>query len=809
MSGHAHDSHAHGGSAAALTGDAQARFRPGELALPVLATAMAITLAGILLAVLIAGFSPDPRDATASMKRDTALLAARLTQMAGRIERLSGGIETLDPASIAARVEEIDAKLDLMTVLPLPDPSLVAALDDLDHRFDALLVLAQSPDARSKTAQLGHGLLGAALELDRIAARIEERADDIAGPGNSTGHGTAYPLLVGLLLILFLCASGLAWLSTSIWRERDHDAESAEGNLRLLQDLVETSADWTFETDEKLRLRKISAHSPGIFPDAGDALIGRPFFELFADEPTDTLPGRQALFEATESRRRFRDLVVEAAVDPRSSGLRVHRVSGRPHHDANGRFLGFRGTGSDITGEVRRARHVRFLAEHDQLTRLPNGRLLRERISRALRGDRQSDGTLTLMVVDLDHFKAINESFGHETGDHLLVAVSGRLDELLRDGDFLARFEGDAFAILLSSRQADRKWVFSLADRFISSLCRPYIIGNQEVRIRASIGIAFLPDHGQGAEELVHAAEIATLAAKSDGRSRWKVYEPGFNSELLNRQKIELLLRRALEEDRLQIVYQPQVRLADRTLIGGEALVRWDLEELQARPFDQLIAVAEDCGLIVDIGKRVLERACSDALAWPRGVVGVNVSPAQFIHEGLVETVEAALAASGLPADRLELEITEGVLMRHEEAAIADLQRLRALGIRIAVDDFGTGYSSLAYLKRLPVQKVKVDRSFIRDLPDGADDRKIVKAIIHLAEALGLDTIAEGIETDDQADFLTELGCDLGQGFLFGKPMTAQAFTSLWKSPAPICEHPGPRETHTIRAVGRSHPDDE
>ncbi|MCB1834970.1 MAG: EAL domain-containing protein, partial [Geminicoccaceae bacterium] len=393
---------------------------------------------------------------------------------------------------------------------------------------------------------------------------------------------------------------------------------------------------------------------------------------------------------------------------------------------------------------MRRARHVRFLAEHDQLTRLPNGRLLRERISRALRGDRQSDGTLTLMVVDLDHFKAINESFGHETGDHLLVAVSGRLGELLRDGDFLARFEGDAFAILLSARHTDRKWVLSLADRFISSLCRPYIIGNQEVRIRASIGIAFLPDHGQGAEDLVHAAEIATLAAKSDGRSRWKVYEPGFNSELLNRQKIELLLRRALEEDRLQIVYQPQVRLADRTLIGGEALVRWDLEELQALPFEQLIAVAEDCGLIVDIGKRVLERACSDALAWPRGVVGVNVSPAQFIHEGLVETVEAALAASGLPADRLELEITEGVLMRHEEAAIADLQRLRALGIRIAVDDFGTGYSSLAYLKRLPVQKVKVDRSFIRDLPDGADDRKIVKAIIHLAEALGLDTIAEG-----------------------------------------------------------------
>ncbi|MCB1833380.1 MAG: hypothetical protein KDH19_08055, partial [Geminicoccaceae bacterium] len=262
-----------------MTGDARARPGSGEFALPVLAAAMAITLAGILLAVLIAGFSPDPHDTTASMKRDTAPLAARLTQMAGRIEKLSGSIETLDPASIAARVEEIDAKLDLMTVLPLPDPSLIAALDDLGHTFDALLVLAHSPDAPSKTAQLGHGLRGAALELDRIAAKIEERPDGIADPGDSTGHGTAYPLLVGLLLILFLCASGLAWLSTSIWRERDHDAKSTDGNLRLLQDLVETSADWTFETDEKLRLRKISAHSPGILPDAGDALIGRPFFE--------------------------------------------------------------------------------------------------------------------------------------------------------------------------------------------------------------------------------------------------------------------------------------------------------------------------------------------------------------------------------------------------------------------------------------------------------------------------------------------------------------------------------------------------
>ena len=582
-------------------------------------------------------------------------------------------------------------------------------------------------------------------------------------------------------LLIALALLGTLTLATLYARggERRSTAHAAR-----FRDYAETASDWVWDTDAELRLTDPSgaaAEMLGLASANGamDAGEKRTVIEQLGDAGLSRRQGPRAVIEAMRNRRAFRDIVLEIPGEPGEEGERTFRLSGKPCHGADGLFLGYRGTGTDITIKVRRDRQFRLLADRDHLTKLPTRVSLCERLSRELGGARRTDGMVTLLALDIDGLSDINEAFGHDVGDQVLVAATDRLGVLLREGDVLARLDGDEFGILLGGRARDRDWVAGLADRCIDCLKAPFRIAGRELNIGTSIGIAFYPEHGESVEELLEAADMALCAARADGPSQWRDFDPGMNNELVLRHEIERALRKAIAEGTLEIRFQPQVMLEGAELVGAEALVRWQHPKLGRVPPDLFIGIAEESGLVHDLGAWVLDEACRQAVTWPGGTVAVNVSPAQFARGDIVQQVEDILQQTGLEPSRLVLEITEGVLMRDEEAAIAELARLHEIGVRLAIDDFGTGYSSLSYLKRFPVDEVKIDRSFLRDIETGEGDREIVRAIVSLAHALGLGTIAEGVETTAQAELLRTLDCDQAQGYLYGGPLPGDELREL------------------------------
>ncbi len=432
-------------------------------------------------------------------------------------------------------------------------------------------------------------------------------------------------------------------------------------------------------------------------------------------------------------------------------------------------------------------------ALYDPTTGLPNRELLTDRIAHALAGHR-SDETESIGVVllDLDRFKVINESLGHAAGDRLLVAVGHRLVHGLRPGDTVARFGGDEFGIILDPI-ADAAEAGRIAERIEGALRAPFPLNGREWFVSASLGIAIAQPGRATPEELLREAEIAMVRAKGDTTHRHFLFEPSMSDQTLERLDLENDLRAALERGELRVHYQPIVALDRDSIVGFEALVRWQHPTRGLVPPLSFIPMAEETGLIVPLGRWVLETACRQAARWHRSsavvasgtppFVSVNLSARQFVQADLVEDVEAILLASGLPASALELEITESVLMDQSEAGIRALSRLRDVGVRLVLDDFGTGYSSLSYLKHLPLDTIKIDRSFVAGIHETAD-RSIVEAVIALAHGLGIGVVAEGIETDRQAERLRELGCDLGQGYLFSPPVPAEQTAGLLRASA-------------------------
>jgi diguanylate cyclase (GGDEF)-like protein len=442
---------------------------------------------------------------------------------------------------------------------------------------------------------------------------------------------------------------------------------------------------------------------------------------------------------------------------------------------------GWVATQEDITERRRSDKRIAHLAHYDPLTDLPNRVLFRGQLEQALervqRGER-----IAVLYIDIDEFKSVNDTLGHPVGDELLKVVADRLRGCIRKTDVVARLGGDEFAIIQTGLEGPAE-VTELVTRIYEAIRIPHECAGHLLTTDASIGIALAPEDGTHLDELLKNADLAMYGAKADGRRTYRFFEPKMDARVKALRALELDLRKAIVDGGFELHYQPLVNLQDNTVSGCEALLRWRHAELGSISPAQFIPVAEDTGLINQLGEWVLNTACAEAATWPDHIkVAVNVSPVQFRSQTLALKVAAALAASGLSANRLELEITEAVLLRDDEATLAMLHELRQLGVRIALDDFGTGYSSLSYLHRFPFDKIKIDRSFIANIAESNGSPSIVEAVVNIAAARNIATTAEGVETEQQREILRKLDCDEMQGYLFSPAVPAAEISRLFLS---------------------------
>ncbi len=461
-----------------------------------------------------------------------------------------------------------------------------------------------------------------------------------------------------------------------------------------------------------------------------------------------------------------------------TSDARLIQISTRPVFGG-----GWVATHEDVTQRVRAEERIEHLAHYDSLTDLPNRVLFRERVQARLAN--LPPGTkLAILYIDVDEFKSINDSLGHHVGDELLKSVAAKLKDCAGPDDLVARLGGDEFAVVKSG-VCDAAEITALAEAIHGAIRRPSDCLGQELSTDASIGIAVAPDDGGKLEELLKNADLAMYAAKADGRRTYRFFSPEMDIRMKARRTLELDLRQALTRRDFEIHYQPLVDLATDAVAGCEALLRWRHPERGMISPAEFIPLAEETGLINELGEWVLRRACMDAAEWPKQIrLAVNVSPVQFKSRTLAMKVAAALAESGLSPNRLELEITEAVLIRDDAEALAILHQLRELGVRIALDDFGTGYSSLSYLRRFPFDKIKIDRSFVADITEAGGSSPIVKAVVTIAAARSMTTTAEGVETEPQREVLRQLGCGQMQGYLFSPAIPAEQLRRLLASTA-------------------------
>ncbi len=510
--------------------------------------------------------------------------------------------------------------------------------------------------------------------------------------------------------------------------------------------------------------------------------------------------GRLALLAGAERQ----SVVVRAR---RGDGLiRYLNIDAEIEPAADGRLAALIGTCQDVTERIETERNIYHLAHHDALTGLPNRLLFDDRLGAAVAAAQRQGSSLALLCLDLNDFKGVNDTLGHATGDDLLRHVATRLRGLVRESDLVARLGGDEFAVI--QHEASRTGTAAtLASRLIDGLSSPFRINGQELFTSCSVGIAMLSSPPTNPAELLRQADMALYEAKAAGRGSFRFFSPDMNAHFQERKLIESRLRNAVASGALSLAFQPQVALATGELVGVEALLRWHDGELGQVSPDRFIPVAEETAQILQLGEFVLREACAQARAWhDAGVqvarIAVNLSPAQFAYQDLVLMVTQILRETGLAAASLELEITESMLMRDRSAAVSTLEALHALGINIALDDFGTGYSSLSYLKRFPLDKIKIDRSFVADLPHDPDDVAIVRTILSLGRTLGLRVVAEGVETEAQRDFLVREGCDEAQGFFFARPTTAADLPAALGRRSPRQQPADPRPATPIGNAG-------
>jgi len=462
-----------------------------------------------------------------------------------------------------------------------------------------------------------------------------------------------------------------------------------------------------------------------------------------------------------------------------------------PQRDRHGNIMHFISTGKDVTERIEAQEHLHYLAHHDPLTNLPNRVLLQDRLSHALARGPWRDRNIAVMFMDIDRFKVINDTLGHDVGDELLKIVSQRLLSCVREGDTVARLGGDEFAIILEDI-ASQQDVPPIAEKIVTSLSEPVEIDGQELFITSSIGISLFPRDGKDSNELLKKADVAMYRAKAQGKDNFQLYNSDDESQAMERLSMESRLRRALDKDEFLLNFQPQVSIRDGSVIGFEALLRWHNPELPNVSPMHFIPILEETGMINQVGDWVLRTACQQAKAWQdAGMkpnrIAVNISIRQFQGQGLVKRIDDILNETGLAAQYLELEITEGLLIDQITETAKILHEFHEMGICLSIDDFGTGYSSMNYLKRLPFDTLKIDRMFVRDITFNPDDAAIASAIISLAHTLGMTVIAEGVETNEQLAYLRAQECNTIQGYLFSPPLAAEAVMTL------INQNGGPR----------------
>ena len=437
----------------------------------------------------------------------------------------------------------------------------------------------------------------------------------------------------------------------------------------------------------------------------------------------------------------------------------------------------------DITERKEQEERTRFLADHDELTELPNRSLFRQALEKALQRAERSGKMLSILFFDLDRFKNINDSLGHDAGDEVLRAVAERMSACVRKIDMVARFGGDEFAVLTEGLTAEDQ-ASTVARKILETLSKPMILAGRQYRPAASIGISTYPTDGRDVQTLLKNADIAMYRAKEEGRGTFQFYSEMLNTHSVQRLEFESNLSSALNNHEFVLYYQPKVDLATGRVTGLEALIRWISPQLGFVPPGDFISIAEETGLIVPIGRWVAQTACVQNRAWQKGGlpqlrIAINISARQLADKGLVQFISDTISKTGLTVDSLELEITESAVMSNQDHAEKVLNELKGLGFHLTMDDFGTGYSSLAYLKRFPFDSVKIDQSFVRGIPESKDDEAIVEAIIAMARSLRLKVVAEGVETKEQFDFLRSLGCDQIQGYYFSKPIPANEIVML------------------------------
>jgi len=562
-----------------------------------------------------------------------------------------------------------------------------------------------------------------------------------------------------------------------VTEQRKARAALAEREQRF-RDVVEASGEYVWETDAQWRYTYLSARA--------EAVLGYMRAELIGHRPRDFMPlGEARALDAYFDRngregQPFRDLTHRTLT--KSGKVIWQQVSGVPVRDAQGQLLGYRGTGADITARKQAEERIQYLATRDALTGLPNRALLADRAGQAILAAARGRGQLALLLFDLDRFSLVNDSLGHQAGDALLRAVAERLQNTLRREDTLARLGGDEFVLLWDGLKNAQEAAL-VAQRIQGTLQRPFTIEGRALSAGATIGIAIYPEDGRDFSALLKSADTAMYHAKETGRGGFRLFSPELNARAVERLALDGDLRGALARGELVLHWQPVLRQG--ALVGAEALVRWNHPQRGLLAPDAFIPAAEQSGLIRAVGEWTLEHALSQVGAWQRTLPGapwfaLNVSALELAQgDAYVARLREALAAHGVPGERLELEVTERVLMSHLAENIETLKRIGELGVRLAIDDFGTGYSSLSYLRRLPIDKLKIDRSFLQELHSGSGDAAIVETVAAMARSLGLQVAAEGVETEEQLQHLLAVGCHEWQGHLFSEPLEAAAFERL------------------------------